>query len=397
MNSIVAAIKPSATLAIAAQAREMAAQGVRVHSFAAGEPDFDTPQVVKDAACRAIAEGKTKYTAARGMPGLCAAVARKFAEKNGISYDPATEILVSSGGKQSLCYAFQALLERGDAVLIPSPYWLSYPEMVRIAGGEPVFVPTKAADGWKVTPASLEKAVAAAGGRAKALVLNYPSNPTGAVYSGEELRAVGEAALRLGLWIVADEMYERMVYTGAPFVSVASLSPELRERTVTVNGCSKAYAMTGWRIGYAGAPARVASLMATCQSHLASNPCTPAQYAALAALEDPEAERAVQPMLKAFAARAELIYSLLSKIEGVSLSKPEGAFYVFPDVSSFGVGSVEFCSRLLREESVAAVPGLPFGDDGCVRFSYACSTETIEEGIARVAKFCARLRAAKGA
>ena len=394
MNSTVAAIRPSATLAIAAKAKEMAAQGIHVYSFAAGEPDFDTPQVIKDAACRAICDGMTKYTAARGMPGLCAAVARKFAEKNGIAYDPATEIMISSGGKQSLCYAFQALLNPGDAVIVPSPYWLSYPEMVRIAGGVPVFAKTDAAAGHKLSPAALERAVAEADGRARVLVLNYPSNPTGAVYSASELRALGETALRLGLWIVADEMYERMVYTGAPFVSIASLSPELRERVVTINGCSKAYSMTGWRIGYAGAPESVMRLMATCQSHCASNPCTPAQYAALAALEDPEAERAVQPMLEAFAARASRIYELLSAIDGVKLSRPEGAFYVFPDVSAFGLGSVEFCDRLLKEESVAAVPGLPFGDDGCVRFSYACSLETIEEGIARVARFCGRLRAA---
>ncbi len=394
MNSTVAAIRPSATLAIAAKAKEMAAQGIHVYSFAAGEPDFDTPQVIKDAACRAICDGMTKYTAARGMPGLCAAVARKFAEKNGIAYDPATEIMISSGGKQSLCYAFQALLNPGDAVIVPSPYWLSYPEMVRIAGGVPVFAKTDAAAGHKLSPAALERAVAEAEGRARVLVLNYPSNPTGAVYSASELRALGETALRLGLWIVADEMYERMVYTGAPFVSIASLSPELRERVVTINGCSKAYSMTGWRIGYAGAPESVMRLMATCQSHCASNPCTPAQYAALAALEDPEAERAVQPMLAAFAARASRIYELLSAIDGVKLSRPEGAFYVFPDVSAFGLGSVEFCDRLLKEESVAAVPGLPFGDDGCVRFSYACSLETIEEGIARVARFCGRLRAA---
>ncbi len=392
MNSTVAAIQPSATLAIAAKAREMAAQGIHVLSFAAGEPDFDTPQPIKDAACRAIAEGKTKYTAAKGMPGLCAAVARKFAEKNGISYDPDTEILISSGGKQSLCNTFLALLERGDEVLIPSPYWLSYPEMVRIAGGEPRFVKTDRESGSKLSPAALEEAFAASGGRARALVLNYPSNPTGAVYSSSELRALGETAVRLGLWIVADEMYERMVYTEAPFVSMASLSPEIRARTITVNGCSKAYAMTGWRIGYAGAPAPIMRLMATCQSHLASNPCTPAQYAALAALEDPAAEEAVQPMLRAFAARAALVYERLSSIEGIHIHRPEGAFYVFPDVSAFGLRSVEFCERLLREESVAAVPGLPFGDDGCIRFSYACSTETIEEGMARVARFCNRLR-----
>ena len=284
MNSIVGAIQPSATLAISARAKELAAQGQCIHSFAAGEPDFDTPQVIKDAACRAIAEGQTKYTAAKGMPSLCRAVADKFRAVNGIAYDPATEIIVSSGGKQSLYYAFQALLERGDEVLIPSPYWLSYPEMVRIAGGRPRFVRTSSRTGYKLTPAQLEKAVRP---RTKVLVLNYPSNPTGAVYSADELRALGEVAVARGLWIVADEMYERMVYTDEPFRSLASLSPALRARTVTVNGVSKAFSMTGWRIGYAGAPAEVVRAMSTCQSHCASNPCTPAQFAALCALTNP--------------------------------------------------------------------------------------------------------------
>lgn len=389
MNSLVEAIPPSATLAIAAKAKELAAAGVHVCSFAAGEPDFDTPQVVKDAACRAIAEGKTKYTAAKGMPALCEAVAAKFLRANRVSYDPASEIVVSSGGKQSLWYAFQALLSRGDEVLIPSPHWLSYPEMVRLAGGKPRFVKTTARSGYKLLPEALEKA---ARPRTRVLVLNYPSNPTGAVYTGEELRALGETAVRLGLWIVADEMYERMVYTGSPFVSMASLSPEIRAKTVTVNGCSKAYSMTGWRIGYAGAPAEVLKLMAAAQSHCASNPCTPAQYAALAAFVDPASEEAVKPMIAAFRERADRIYKLLKRIPGVRVAKPEGAFYIFPNVKSFGLGSVDFCHRLVLEKHVAAVPGLPFGDDGCIRFSYACSMDCIEEGMARFADFCASLR-----
>ena len=392
MNSVLQAVKPSATLAISAKAKELAARGVRVCNFAAGEPDFDTPDVIKRAAVAAIEAGKTKYTAAKGMPELCRAVADKFARVNGISYDPATEILVSSGGKQSLYYAFQALLERGDEVLIPSPAWLSYPEMVRIAGGRPRFVKTSSRTGYKLAPVQLEKAIRP---RTKVLVLNYPSNPTGAVYSAAELRALGEIAVARGLWIVADEMYERMVYTDEPFVSLASLSPDIRARTVTVNGCSKAFSMTGWRIGYAGAPAEVLTLMAAAQSHCASNPCTPAQYAALAALVDPASEEAVKPMIAAFRERSDLIYRLLKKIPGVRVAKPEGAFYIFPNVKSFGLGSVEFCHRLVEEKHVAAVPGLPFGDDGCIRFSYACSTDTIEEGMSRLADFCASLRAAR--
>ena len=389
MNSVLQAIQPSATLAISARAKALAAQGASVCNFAAGEPDFDTPDVIKRAAIAAIEAGKTKYTAAKGMPELCRAVAEKFARVNGVSYDPATEILVSSGGKQSLAYAFLALLERGDEVLIPSPAWLSYPEMVRIAGGRPRFVKTSARSGYKLAPAQLEKAIRP---RTKVLVLNYPSNPTGAVYSAAELRALGEVALAHGLWIVADEMYERMVYTDEPFASIASLSPALRARTVTVNGCSKAFSMTGWRIGYAGAPAEVLSLMAAAQSHCASNPCTPAQYAALAAFVDPASEEAVKPMIAAFRERSERIYGLLRKIPGVRVTKPEGAFYIFPNVKSFGLGSLEFCKRLLEEKHVAAVPGAPFGDDGCVRFSYACSMDTIEEGMSRLAAFCASLR-----
>ena len=389
MNSLVGAIPPSATLAISAKAKALAAAGVRVCSFAAGEPDFDTPAAIKKAAIRAIEEGKTKYTAAKGMPALCEAVARKFASANGIFYDPATEIVVSSGGKQSLWYAFQALLEAGDEVLIPSPYWLSYPEMVRLAGGTPRFVATEARGGYKLTPETLRAAV---GEKTRVLVLNYPSNPTGAVYTGEELRALGEEAVRLGLWIVADEMYERMVYTGSAFVSVASLSDDIRARTVTVNGCSKAYSMTGWRIGYAGAPAPVACAMAACQSHLASNPCTPAQYAALAALTDPAVEDEVRPMVAAFAERSKAIYAALSAIPGVRVAKPDGAFYIFPDMRAFGLSSVEFCRRLLEQKHVAAVPGEPFGASTCVRFSYACSMENIEEGMARLAEFCAELK-----
>ncbi len=389
MNSVLQAIQPSATLAISARAKELAAQGASVCNFAAGEPDFDTPDVIKRAAIAAIEAGKTKYTAAKGMPELCRAVAEKFARVNGISYDPATEILVSSGGKQSLFYAFLALLERGDAVLIPSPAWLSYPELVRVAGGRPRFVKTTARTGYKLTPAQLEKAIRP---RSKVLVLNYPSNPTGAVYSASELRALGEVAVARGLWIVADEMYERMVYTDEPFRSLASLSPALRARTVTVNGVSKAFSMTGWRIGYAGAPAEVVRAMSTCQSHCASNPCTPAQFAALCALTNPEAERAVLPMLAAFRERAGRIYALLRAIRGIRVARPEGAFYIFPNVKSFGLDSVSFCRRLLEEKGVAAVPGAPFGDDGCVRLSYACSMQNIEEGLALFREFCDSLR-----
>ncbi len=390
MNPIVSAIQPSATLAISAKAKELSAQGVRVCSFAAGEPDFDTPEVIKKAAMRAIAEGQTKYTPAKGMPELCKAVADKLRSRNGIDYDPSSEVIVSSGGKQSLANAFFALLSPGDAVVVPSPYWLSYPEMIRIAGGVPKFVKTRAENNFKLTPAALSRAVTESD--AKAVVLNYPSNPTGAVYSADELLALGRTAVKHGLWIIADEMYERMVYTGAPFVSIASLDPEIKARTITVNGCSKAFSMTGWRIGYAAGPAAVIKAMTTIQSHCASNPATPSQFAALAALTDPAVEKAIQPMIKAFAERADRIYRLLRKIPGMELSKPEGAFYVFPCIKSFGLDSVEFCRRLLEEQHVAAVPGAPFGADDCIRFSYACSDENIDEGMKRLAAFCSSLK-----
>lgn len=389
MNPTLESIQPSATLAISAKAKELAAQGVHVCSFAAGEPDFDTPALIKDAACRAIADGQTKYTPAKGLPALCRAIAEKLRVRNGLDYDPATEIIVSAGGKQSLAYAFEALLSKGDEVLIPSPYWLSYPEMVKIAGGKPKFVKTKRANGYKLTPAQLEKAIRP---RTKVLVLNYPSNPTGAVYSADELRAIGEVAVAKGLWIVADEMYERMVYTTAPFVSIASLSPAIKARTVTVNGCSKAYSMTGWRIGYAAAPKDVVKLMTTCQSHCASNPCTPAQFAALEAFTNPAVEEQVKPMLDAFRQRADRIYRLLRKIPGIRVARPEGAFYVFPCIKAFGLDSVTFCRRLLEEKHVAAVPGEPFGAPDCIRFSYACSMDNIEEGMRRFAEFCEGLR-----
>jgi Aspartate/tyrosine/aromatic aminotransferase len=385
MNTTLSSIQPSATLEISALAKQLASEGKRVCNFAAGEPDFDTPQSIKEAAVRALAEGKTKYTAVRGLPALCAAISDKLRTANALDYAP-EQIIVSGGGKMSLSTAFAALLNPGDEVVIPAPYWLSYPEMVRLAGGVPVYVKGADADGFKITPAQLEAAITP---KAVAFVLNSPSNPTGLVYSKEEIAALGEVCLKHNLWIISDEIYERMIYNGGAHTSIAALSKEFYARTLTVNGMSKAYSMTGWRIGYAAGPAPLIKAMTTVQSHLASAPATFAQWGALAALQHAEAE--IQPMLKAFGERNKLICDLVSQIKGVVCKCPKGAFYIFPNISSFGLSSADFAKRLIQEQHVAAVPGSAFGADENLRFSYACSSEEIKEGMSRFKAFCESL------
>ncbi|MCL1910053.1 MAG: pyridoxal phosphate-dependent aminotransferase [Kiritimatiellaeota bacterium] len=384
MNSAISSISPSATLAIAAAAKQLVAEGKRVCDFSVGEPDFDTPQSIKDAAARALADGKTKYTPARGLPALCSAISGKLKAENNLEYAP-SQIIVSGGAKMSLATAFAALLNPGDEALIPAPYWLSYPEMVRLAGGVPVFVKGADETGFKITPAQLEAAITP---RTVVFVLNSPSNPTGLVYSRDEIAALAEVCLRHKLWIVADEIYERMVYAGETHTSVAAFSKEHYERTITINGFSKAYAMTGWRLGYAAGPASVISAMETVQSHLASAPATFAQFGAIAAFK---AEAEIQPMLAAFAQRNELVYNLVSQIKGVVCKRPKGAFYVFPNIASFGLSSTEFANRLIKEKHVAAVPGVAFGADENIRFSYACSNDEIIEGMKRLKEFCESL------
>ena len=385
MNKTLTHISPSATLAIAAAAKQLAAEGKHVCDFAAGEPDFDTPQSVKDAAVKALAEGRTKYTPARGLPALCSAISDKFKADNNLEY-AASQIIVSGGAKMSISTAFYALLNPGDEVLIPAPYWLSYPEMVRLAGGVPVYVKGVDETGFKITPEQLETAITP---RTTVFVLNSPSNPTGLVYSRDETAALAEVCLKHNLWIIADEIYERMVYGGESHTSVAAFSKAHYDRTITINGVSKAYAMTGWRIGYAAAPAPVIAAMETVQSHLASAPATFNQFGALAALQGAETE--IRPMLAEFAKRNELMYDLVSQIPGVVCKRPTGAFYVFPNISSFGLPSTEFANRLIRGKHVAAVPGVAFGADGNIRFSYACSDAEITEGMKRLKEFCAGL------
>lgn len=386
LNPTVAAIPPSATLAISSKAAELKAQGVQVCAFAAGEPDFDTPECIKRACAEALAANKTRYVAAAGLPALREALCEKLATANRVAYEPG-QILIANGGKHALSQVFLTMLKPGDEVVIPAPYWLSYPEMVRVAGGTPVFVRTRVEDHFLMTPEELEAAITP---RTVAVVICTPSNPTGMMYTPEQLRALGEVAIKHDLWVVSDEIYERMVYGEVAHASMASFGPEFYERTITANGFSKTYAMTGWRLGYAASPKPFAKALAALQSHMASAPNTFAQWGALAALK--EAEPDVQTMVAAFAKRRDLIHGLISAIPGVKCPKPQGAFYVFADVSAFGMDSLTFAKRLLEERHVAVVPGVAFGDDNCVRLSYACSEANITEGLRRMADFCATLR-----
>lgn len=385
MNNTLGSIQPSATLAITAQAKKLAEDGVEVCNFAAGEPDFDTPENIKQAAAKALADGKTKYTPVRGLNALCQAVSEKFEKENGLKYSP-DDVIVSGGAKMSLSIAFQALLNPGDEVIIPAPFWLSYPEMVRLCHGVPVFVKGKDSDSFKITPDMLEAAITP---RTVAVVVNSPSNPTGLVYTRDELAALGEVCVKHNLTIIADEIYERMIYGGKSHHSIASLSPELFARTVTINGVSKAYAMTGWRIGYAAGPSKLIKAMATVQSHMSSAPATFAQYGAVEALKTPDS--IIKPMLDAFEARNNRIFGLMSAIDGIKCERPMGAFYIFPNISAFGMDSRKFAERLIAEKHVAAVPGVSFGSDENLRFSYACSLKEIEVGMALLKEFCESL------
>lgn len=386
LNQTVTAIAPSATLAITSKAAELKAQGIQVCAFAAGEPDFNTPDCIKNACEAALDEHKTRYVAAAGLPELRTALSEKLQAENGVSYEP-SQILVANGGKHALAQVFQTLINPGDEVIIPAPFWLSYPEMVRVAGGVPVFVKTSVEDGFLMSPEQLEAAITP---KTVAVVMNSPSNPTGMMYTPEQLRAIGEVAIKHDIWVVSDEIYEKMVYGGVEQASMAAFGPEFYDHTITVNGFSKTFAMTGWRLGYAAGPKPFMKALFALQSHLASAPNTFAQWGAIAALK--EAGPDVATMVKAFAERRERIYALMSAIPGVKCPKPEGAFYVFPDISSFGMTSLEFAQRLLEEHHVAVVPGIAFGDDTCVRLSYACSMDNIEEGLRRFTAFCASLK-----
>ena len=376
-------MRPSATLAISAKAAAMRKEGIDVISFGAGEPDFDTPQHIKQAAIEAINSGFTKYTPASGTPELKEAIAEKLKRENGLDYSP-SQIIVSCGAKHSIYNALMAICDPGDEVIIISPYWVSYPEMVRLAGGVPVIVETEMENDYLPSPDAIRSKISP---KTKAIIVNSPSNPTGSVCTEEILREIGELAVEGDFYIISDEIYEKLIYDGLRHVSIAALDERFKERTILINGVSKSYSMTGWRIGYAAGPEEVISAMSRIQSHSTSNPTSISQAAALEALRGPQEE--VERMRAEFERRRELICGKLDEIEGIRYFKPKGAFYVFVDVSAFyeklGVrGSVEFADHLLEKAKVALVPGVAFGDDRCVRLSFATSDEAIVEGLERI-------------
>lgn len=378
-------LSESMTIAISTLARELQAKGKDVLSFSAGEPDFDTPQAIKEEAIKAIESGFTKYTSVAGIPALLEAIAGKLARENALSYE-SKEIIVSNGAKHSLFNIFQALIEAGDEVIIPAPYWVSYPELVTYSGGKNVFIETNDEGGFKITPAQLKAAITP---KTKALVLTSPSNPTGAVYSRAELEALAEVLRDTSVWVISDEMYEKLVY-GVEFVSVASISEDMLRRTITVNGLSKSAAMTGWRLGYlACKDKRLIKLMDNLQSQCTSNINSITQKAAIAGF-DGRIDAEVERMRQEFERRRDYAVSALNAIPGLSVIKPEGAFYLFINAKNLERDSMKFCKALLEEEGVAVVPGIGFGMEGYFRFSFATSLENIQEGVGRIARFCER-------
>ena len=379
-------LTPSLTLAIDAKAKKLKAEGVDVCGFGAGEPDFDTPQHIKDAAAKALADGFTKYTPSSGTPDLRAAVAEKLKADNGLDYKP-SQVIINCGAKHSCYNAVIATCQAGDEVIIPAPYWLSYPEMVKLADAKPVIVETQEANGFKITPEQFRDAMTPA---TKLIILNSPGNPTGSVYTREELQALAEVALEEDILILSDEIYEKITYEHMPHVSVASLGREIYDLTITVNGFSKAYSMTGWRLGYVAAAEPVAAAIDSIQSHSTSNPTSFAQKGALAGLKGEQSF--IAEMVKAFAQRREYMYDRLTKIPGMSCVKPMGAFYMLPNIASFGLNSSGFCAKLLDEQKVAAVPGIAFGSDAHIRLSYACSMDNITKGLDRIEAFCKSLK-----
>jgi aspartate aminotransferase len=379
-------LTPSLTLAIDAKAKKMKVDGVDVCGFGAGEPDFDTPQHIKDAATKALADGFTKYTPSSGIPELRAAIAEKLKNDNGLDYKP-SQVVVNCGAKHSCCNVVLATCQAGDEVIIPAPYWLSYPEMVKLADASPVIVQTKEETSFKITPDQFRDAMTPA---TKLIILNSPGNPTGSVYSREELQALAEVALEEDILMLSDEIYEKITYDHTEFVSLASLSKEIYDLTITVNGFSKAYAMTGWRLGYVAAPEPIAAAIDSIQSHSTSNPTSFAQKGALAGLKGDQSF--IGEMVKAFAERRAYMHDKLSGISGVTCVKPMGAFYMLPSISSFGLNSTNFCDKLLEQQKVAAVPGIAFGSDAHIRLSYACSMENIQKGLDRIEAFCKGLK-----
>ena len=388
-------IEASVTLAITAKAKEMKENGIDVISFGAGEPDFNTPENIINAAIKAMQEGNTKYTNVNGILPLREAICKKFKEDNGLIYKP-SQIVVSTGAKQSLANVFLAILNPGDEVIVPNPYWVSYPELIRLADGKAVFVESDETSSYKFTKENLEKAVTE---KTKAIILNTPNNPTGTIYNKEELIEIAEFAKKYDLIIVSDEMYEKLIYDGESHVSIASVSHDAYERTIVINGLSKSYAMTGWRLGYCGSTEKIAKLMTNIQSHMTSNVCSITQYAAVEALNGPQDK--VKEMISEFERRRNYMAKTLEEMNNLSIIKPQGAFYIMINIDEC-LGkeingekindSMDFSAKLLESEKVAVIPGKAFGLDNYVRVSYATSMELIEKGLERINKFVNKLK-----
>jgi aspartate aminotransferase len=391
-----ARVKPSPTMAITAKAREMKAAGFDVIGLGAGEPDFDTPDNVKQAAVEAIKRGETKYTAVDGIPELKRAIASKFQRENGLTYKP-SEITVGSGGKQVLYNTLIATLNPADEVIVPSPYWVSYPDIVLLAGANPVIVETSEEDGFKLMPKALAAAITS---KTRWFIFNSPSNPTGAAYTRDEIKALTDVLLKHPqVWVLSDDIYEHLVYDGFEFTTPAQVEPKLKDRTLTMNGVSKAYSMTGWRIGYGGGPEPLIKAISTLQSQSTSNPCSISQWASVEALEGPQ--DFLKDWVKSFQERRDLVVSMLNQAKGIHCPKPEGAFYVYPSCKGVigkttrdgkEIGNDEdFATALLQEEGVAVVHGAAFGLSPFFRISYATGIEALEEACRRIQRFCANL------
>ncbi|RSD26585.1 pyridoxal phosphate-dependent aminotransferase [Mesobacillus subterraneus] len=386
LASRVGALTPSSTLAITAKAKELKAQGKDVIGLGAGEPDFNTPQHIIDAAVQSMNEGFTKYTPSGGLPELKKEIAAKLKQDQGLDYQP-NEIIVTSGAKHGLYTLFQVLLDEGDEVIIPIPYWVSYPEQVKLAGGNPVYVEGREENSFKITPDQLKEKITS---KTKAVIINSPSNPTGMVYSREELQALGQVCLEQDILIISDEIYEKLIYGNAEHVSIAELSEDLKKQTIIINGVSKSHSMTGWRIGYAAGNSKIINAMTDLASHSTSNPTTPAQYATIAAYSG--SQEAVETMRSAFEERLEIIHAKLNNIPGINCIKPQGAFYLFPNAKEAalmtGCKDVdEFAEVLLSEANVAVVPGSGFGAPDYMRLSYATSLDQLEKAISRIDQF----------
>ena len=385
ISSRAASLAPSLTLAISAKAKELRARGEDVIGLGAGEPDFDTPQHIKDAAAQALADGFTKYTPSSGIPELRQAVADKFQRDYGVAYEP-SQIIVSCGGKHSCFNVIYATCEAGDEVIIPAPYWLSYPEMAKLAGAKPVILDTTDETEFKVTPEQLREAITPS---TKLFILNSPSNPTGSVYSADEIKALGDVCVENGVLIMSDDIYEKLLYDGAEFTSVTGFSEEHKAHTIIVHGLAKAYSMTGWRIGFLAAPKPIAQAINAVQSHSTSNATSFAQKGAVAALNGPQDH--LDDWLSKFDERRRYAAERLNNMPGISCINSKGAFYLFPNMAETGLKSAEFCERLLDQAKVAAVPGIAFGADNNFRISYATSMENIQTGMARLEDFCKTL------